>query len=223
MNVVVGVMARAPTPGQCKTRLAASVGAERAAALYASMLLDTLAGLERACEGARLVVLAAPESDGMTALRHITPPRWELVEQRGDGLGRRLANSLADLAASAPPHAAIALVASDSPTAPWDDAGRALAELAERPERALMGPADDGGYWLIAQTEARAALFEHIRWSTSHVADETRERCRALGLSLAELPSALDVDDAEDLERLRNALGARPECAPCTAALLASS
>jgi rSAM/selenodomain-associated transferase 1 len=207
-------MARAPVPGRCKTRLGAVIGAERACDLYRAMLLDTLGAIETAFD-ARLVVLAAPEDDGVAALSRLLPARWEVVAQRGDGLGERLANGLSDLGARG---GAVALVDSDSPTAPWADAARAFDALGGR--RVLLGPCDDGGYWLIAATEPERRLFEGIAWSTPRVARETRARCAELGLACVDLPAAYDVDGARDVDRLRAELARDPGRAPRTRAAL---
>lgn len=221
MRPTVGVMARAPVAGRCKTRLAAAVGAERAASLCEAMLRDTLAAIERSGEGMRLVVFAAPEDDGPARLRAIAPASWEIVAQSGADLGERLAHALASASARASaPGGAVALVDADSPTAPWDAAMRAVARL-EGPRRACLGPCADGGYWLVATTAIERRLFEEIPWSTSRVAELTRARCRELGLALEELPEAYDVDGAPELGKLRAELAARPDLAPASAALLA--
>jgi rSAM/selenodomain-associated transferase 1 len=214
-RVTIGVMARAPHPGACKTRLAASIGPGGAAALYRAMLLDTLDAIERTCD-ARLVVMAAPEDDGVAALRAIAPVSWEIDAQEGAGLGARLAHAFATLGADG---RAVALVDSDSPTAPWDVAGRSLARFVG-PRRALMGPCDDGGYWLIALTTPDIRILDGIAWSTPLVQEQTRARCAALGLTLEELPSAYDIDHPRDLDRLSAELRARPGRAPRTAAAL---
>lgn len=217
MGVAVGVMARAPVPGRCKTRLAAVVGEQAAAEVYRAMLLDTLDGLARACDPAtRLVVMAAPENDGVRALRDLAPARWEVVPQRGASLGDRLADAFRTLGAAGD---RVALVDSDSPTVDWAEVGRALDGF-EAGRRALMGPCDDGGYYLIALGALELGVLEGIPWSTSRVQTETRARCAALGLALAELPRAYDVDEPEDLARLRADLRARPGLAPWTAAAL---
>jgi rSAM/selenodomain-associated transferase 1 len=216
MTTTIGVMARAPVAGRCKTRLAASVGDARAAELCRAMLLDTLAGIERVFASDRLVVMAAPEHGGAPLLRALTPPRWEVVEQEGEGLGGRLAHAFTTLAARGEP---VALVDSDSPTASWEAAGRALARL-RGPRRVCMGPCTDGGYWLIAMTTIELRILEGIAWSTPSVAPETRARCAALGLALEELPVGHDVDGPDDLAWLREELRRHPERAPRTAATL---
>src|SRR5215467_14575969 len=140
-------MARAPVPGRCKTRLAAAVGPARAADIYRAMLLDTLARFELT-GAARCVVMAAPEDDGERVLGAIVPPRWETVPQEGAGLGARLASAFRTLGAGGD---AVALVSSDSPTVPIEQVREALARTRE-PRRALVGPCEDGGYYLIGLT-----------------------------------------------------------------------
>ena len=217
MGIIVGVMARAPAPGRCKTRLAPSLGDVGAATLYRAMLLDTLEGLERGLEdAARLVVMAAPEEDGVEAMRALAPPRWEVLAQRGVGLGERLTNASRQLG---PAGDVVALVGSDSPTVDFRAIARALSG-AKQPRHVLMGPCDDGGYYVIGMTSPEPGVFEGIDWSTSHVQRQTRGRCAALGLTLEELPPGYDVDDAKDLARLRAELRAVPAIAPRTAAVL---
>jgi rSAM/selenodomain-associated transferase 1 len=211
MKLTIGVMAKAPVPGHCKTRLAAAIGDARAADLCRAMLLDTLDAITRDVRADRFVVMAAPEQDGVAALRALAPARWEIVVQEGRDLGERLTRAMSVLSAA---DTAVALVDADSPTAPWDEAGRALSRFAGP----LMGPCSDGGYWLIALAAPEPRVFESITWSTPLVAGQTRERCAALGLGLAELPIAHDVDEPADLDRLRESVAQHPERAPRTAA-----
>jgi rSAM/selenodomain-associated transferase 1 len=216
MTTTIGVMARAPVAGRCKTRLAASVGDAFAAELCRAMLLDTLAAIERVFDLNRLVVMAAPDHGGAPLLRALASPRWEVVAQEGEGLGARLAHAFTTLGAGGNP---VALVDSDSPTASWEAARRALARL-RGPRRACMGPCTDGGYWLIAMTTIELGILEGIAWSTATVAPETRARCSALGLALEELPVGHDVDGPDDLAWLREELHRHPERAPRTAAVV---
>jgi hypothetical protein len=93
-------------------------------------------------------------------------------------------------------------VNSDSPTLPTSyliDAARALLMPGER---AVLGPADDGGYYLVGMQQPHAHLFADIAWSTSGVAAATRDRAAALGLEMVMLPAWYDVDDAPSLQRL---------------------
>jgi rSAM/selenodomain-associated transferase 1 len=215
MTISLGVMARAPTPGRCKTRLAQALGAEGAARLYAAMLADSLAAFAR-IGVSRLVVMAAPEDDGVATLRALAPKAWEVIAQEGEGLGARLAHAMKKLGEGAD---AVALVDSDSPTVPTDPIARALERLHGQ-KRALVGPCDDGGYYLVATTGIELGILRDIPWSTPGVMRATRTRCNELGLALEELPTWYDVDDTRDLERLRRELAEHPERAPRTAAVL---
>ncbi len=210
-------MARAPVPGRCKTRLAPLLGAAGAACLYEAMLRDSLDAF--ASVGAsRLVALAAPEDSGVAALRSIAPAEWDVAAQEGNDLGERLANATATLGAGGN---VVALASSDSPTAPIGPMREALAAL-RGPRRALLGPCDDGGYYLIALTSPVLEVFQGIRWGTPDVLGATRARCRELSLELRELPQSYDIDEPNDVNRLRRELEQYPERAPRTAALLAN-
>ena len=211
----MGIMARAPIAGHCKTRLAAALGDEPAAELYRAMLLDSLDLFGRV-GATRLAVMTAPEHDGVAVMRALAPPAWEIVAQEGEGLGARLAHAFRTLRQDAD---AVVLVDSDSPTVAAAPIAQALARFSG-PRRALLGPCDDGGYYLIGLTTPELGILDGITWSTAKVADETRARCAALGLALEELPPAYDVDRLEDLERLRAELSSHPERAPRTARAL---
>jgi uncharacterized protein len=214
-------MARAPVAGRCKTRLAAAVGPDRAAQIYGAMLLDTLSAFSTV-GAARHVVLAAPDDDGVRALQAIAPAPWEVVAQRGEGLGARLACAFLDLGAEG---AGVALVSSDSPTVSTAGVRDALSRT-HAPRRALVGPCDDGGYYLIGLTstqDGELGILDAIEWSTPRVLAQTRERCRKLGLVLEELAPGYDVDEPADLDRLRRELGRSPHLAPRTAEVLAEA
>ena len=213
---VLGVMARAPVPGRCKSRLARHVGAELSAAVYRSMLIDCLTAFSR-IPARRHVVLAAPECDGVRHLRALAPPAWEVQCQQGADLGERLAHGFETLGAGGE---AVALLSSDSPTLPISEVAAGLRAL-DGPNKALIGPCDDGGYYLIGLSTFEPTVLSEIPWSTAEVLQTTRQRCRALGLSVTELPTWYDVDDLDDLGRLQRELAEDPTRAESTARLLA--
>lgn len=216
MSVVLGVMARAPVAGRCKTRLGRAIGEQAAADLYAAMLRDSL-DRYLAAGADRYVLLAAPEDDGVAVLRAFAPAPWEIVAQEGAGLGERLASAMERLGAGG---AAVALLDSDSPTLPMAPVAAALAAF-RGARRALLGPCHDGGYYLVGLTTPEARVFEDIPWSTAGVLEATRQRCAEIGLALSELPAWYDIDEPEDLLHAREELGATPSLAPRTAAALA--
>jgi hypothetical protein len=117
---------------------------------------------------------------------------------------------------------------SDSPTLPTALLARAANLLLERPDRVVLGPAEDGGYYLLGMCAPHAHLFEDIAWSTDTVAEATRARARALGLDLVELTPWYDVDDRPALLRLIEQIAAPapdtglvPYPAPVTTACIA--
>ena len=220
MGLTIGMMARGPVPGRCKTRLSPPLSAADAAGLYRAMLEDSL-GAWAQLVSARLVVMVAPEYDGPRLIRDLAPAPWEVLVQRGAGLGARLRHAFATLGADG---AAVALIDSDSPTVPVGPMEQALGALAGT-RRALVGPCDDGGYYLIALgtvDDRSLGIVDDIPWSTSEVMAATRARAAVLGMKLDELPTAYDVDDAADLARLHAELRRAPGLAPRTAAWLRS-
>ena len=213
-GVTIGVMARAPIAGRCKTRLAKTLGAEGAARLYAAMLADRLAALDAV--PARRVLLAAPEDDGVAVLGRPARPGWLILEQRGADLGARLGNAFRDLVGGG---GLVCLVDSDSPLVSFANLWTDLAKP-RSPKTVVAGPCEDGGYYLIGMTSLELGILEDIPWSTNGVMRETRARCARLALHLDELTEAYDVDEPADVDRLRQDLRDTPELAPRTSAAL---
>src|SRR5688572_25089079 len=139
--ITIGVMARAPVPGRCKTRLAKTVGQEPAARVYAAMLADRLAAVD-ALAARRRVIVAAPEDDGLRAMEALAPPGWDVIEQSGSDLGERLTNAFRELLSSS--SGLVCLVDSDSPTLPLAEQWPRLTE-ARGTREVVLGPCDDGG------------------------------------------------------------------------------
>lgn len=214
-GVTIGVMARAPVAGRCKTRLAKTLGAEGAARLYEAMLADRLAAVD-ALPIARRVLVAAPEDDGVHVLGQLAPVGWAMVEQRGEDLGARLGNAFHDLVGNG---GLVCLVDSDSPTVSFANLWADLAKP-RGPKAVVAGPCEDGGYYLIGMTSLELGILQDIPWSTRGVMPRTRERCAELGLHLEELAEAYDVDEPADVDRLERDLRGRHDLAPRTAAAL---
>jgi uncharacterized protein len=214
-KTTVAVMARPPLPGLCKTRLAASIGGDAAAVLYRAMLLDTLDALAT-CGADRLVVMAAPEHDGVARLTSIVPKEWEVHAQHGGDLGARLLHALQLLNGQG--ENITALCSSDSPLVPVDAIAEALPTLDD--ESALLGPGAYGGCYLLSVPRAEPRLFEDIPWKTRDVADTTRTRLFDCGYDVLELPESLDIDVPSDIELLREALYEDPDRAWRCAELL---
>jgi rSAM/selenodomain-associated transferase 1 len=215
----IGVMARAPITGRCKTRLGRRIGDEAAASLYRAMLLDTLEALARV--DARRVVMAAPEDDGVNVLGALAATiagEWTILPQSGRDLGERLVDAMETIVGVEGVDGGV-LVDSDSPTMPLDSLARGLRHLGGT--HALLGPCVDGGYWAIGAPRADPRIFQSISWSTPEVCAQTRERLRVVGWEWSELEVAYDVDDADDVARLREDLRVDPSRAPRCARWLA--
>ncbi len=202
-----------PQPGRVKTRLVGALSAAQAAALHEAFLVDLCERLAGAPTFALRLAWALDEGE--------EPPACSLpaTRQRGRDLGERLFDALAAAAAD---HALVAAVGSDHPELTRSRVDEAFAALAAGAQVAI-GPASDGGYYLIAlRREALAErLFADVPWSTGEVLARQLDRCAELGLAVTLLPEESDVDTPADLERLTASLraGGGPRC-PRTAALL---
>lgn len=202
--------------GRVKTRLVGpELSPERAAALHEAFLGDLCGRLAHA-PGFELR-LAWALDDGEPMPRSRVPG----VVQRGEDLGARLFRALSDAVAE---HSLVGALGSDHPEISVARVEEAFAALRGGADVAI-GPAHDGGYYLIAlRREAMAPrLFAEVPWSTGEVLATTLARCDELGLSVALLPPEGDVDTPADLTRLAGALadGSAPSC-PRTSALLES-
>jgi len=202
--------------GRVKTRLIGDLTPAQAAALHAAFLADLLDRLRAGSFTVRLAWALDP-LDSDDAMPEGPFPGFR---QRGDDLGERLYNALSEAAETS---RAVAALGSDHPTLPLAIVHRAF-ELLESGAEVVLGPAEDGGYYLIALRAAVVArrLFEEIAWSTDQVLPATLERCRELGLRLELLPVASDVDTPEDLRRLAARMAAEDLGCPRTRALLQS-
>jgi rSAM/selenodomain-associated transferase 1 len=206
------VMAKAPRPGRVKTRLSPPLTLEQTAALNIQFLRDTAENLATIPGSAGLISYTPVGDEVLFA--GLLPPRFALVTQRGDGFGERLLAAATDILAIG--YGAVCLIDSDSPTVPAAAYFQAVEALARPGDRVVLGPSDDGGYYLIGMKQAHAAPFERIAWSTGSVYAETVERCREAGLDVVTLPTWYDVDDAATLELLQAELLAEREPAFAT-------
>jgi hypothetical protein len=194
----VAVMAKVPGMAVVKTRLHESLGAERATELYRCFLLDRLDALATLRDITGVVAFTPPEAEAL--MRALAPPSLRLVPQRGADLGERLSNILTDLLDLG--HIAALAVDSDSPTLPMAYVAEAAQLLSGAKCDVVLGPCEDGGYYLVGLRCPQPALFEGIPWSTDAVFAMTLDKARAGGLSVHVLPQWFDVDTEADLRRL---------------------
>jgi rSAM/selenodomain-associated transferase 1 len=204
-TAAIGIMCKAPQPGRSKTRLAAKIGAVGAAELSACFLRDVATAIESLPQelgrrGYGVYAPAGTEPD----LRRLFPPSFGLLLQADAEFGNVLHGAMRDLLAAG--HDCVILVNGDSPTLPPALLAAAIDALRQDGDRMVLGPASDGGYYLIGLKSPHRRVFEAIDWGTEVVATQTLERAGEIGLECVVLPEWYDVDDAETLGWLRSEL-----------------
>jgi glycosyltransferase A (GT-A) superfamily protein (DUF2064 family) len=179
------LIAKAPVPGRVKTRLCPPCTPEQAARVAAAALADTIAVLTATPAGRRTIVLSG---------RYRRPPGWHLVLQEGDGLAHRLSNAFVDTAL---PGTASVLVGMDTPQltpARLDALTNGLQESG-----AVLGPAEDGGWWGLALRDpSHATALRDVPMSTPDTAQWTVKALRERGVRIGYGPVLRDVDTAAD-------------------------
>ncbi len=204
---VLAVLTRAPS-SRGKTRLFASLGVPPDPSLLAALLLDTLDGAT--VPGVRRVVAVTPAS-ACDAVREIVG-NLEVISQPEGDLGERMRATMTTLFARGAP--AVVLIGSDLPHITAATIVDACALVAKDPDALVLGPATDGGYYLVAARRV-PDVFSGISWGSTHVLSQT-QRAAAVGrFQVYHLPTLADVDTAQDLHG-----AARSGRAPRTAAWL---
>jgi hypothetical protein len=191
----LGVFAKQPTPGGVKTRLAAATSPAWAAQVYEAFFLDLLDRLQAL--PVRRVLAYAPD-DAVSYFQGLVRGRFELVPQGSGDLGQRIpAFFHRELGKTE----AVVLIGTDSPTLPLRVINQAFDEL-QRAEL-VLGPAADGGYYLIGCARRVPAVFEGVEWGTSRVLEQTIALVQRHQISFRLLPPWYDVDTLEDWQCLR--------------------
>jgi len=211
----MAVMAKAPRSGEVKTRLVPPLEAEEAAILSTCFLRDITANFMAASRSVPIAGYIAYSPPGSEQLfRTLVPAEIRLLPSRRIGLGHSLLDATEDLLAAG--YGAACLVNSDSPTLPTSILVEAAQALRAPGDRVVLGPACDGGYYLVGLKQPHRHLFEDIAWSTERVFRQTVERAASIGLDVVTLAPWYDVDNATSLGWLcREVLTGRrpPDCA----------
>jgi rSAM/selenodomain-associated transferase 1 len=194
------VYAKRPLLGYAKTRLGKGIGMESAAGFYARLLYGYLADLLRARLEETTIVLSVASSADVPFFAGAFPELVVRAQVKGD-LGQRMAASFER--AFAEGAASVILTGSDIPGLDSKLVRTAFGELARAP--IVLGPAADGGYYLIGLRAPNARLFQGIAWSTGRVRAQTMALADAQGLEVATLPQLYDVDSITEYERWRAA------------------
>jgi rSAM/selenodomain-associated transferase 1 len=204
----LAVMTKAPRSGEVKTRLVPPLTHDEAAQLNTSFLRDICASISAACcrvplqidEGIALGVGVYTPRGAEAAYGDILPEQFLLISQRGNHFGDRLIFAAEDLFKVG--FSSVCLINSDSPTVPAERFSQAVKLLRLPGDRIVLGPCDDGGYYLIGIKSLHRELFEQIDWSTERVFEQTRQRAAEIDVEVKLLPAGYDIDDRAALRRL---------------------
>jgi rSAM/selenodomain-associated transferase 1 len=187
---------KAPRPGFVKTRLAAVVGDRTAAETYEALVETLLARLNQ-LDGIELKYAPADARDEILPWLR---PGWTASPQCEGDLTDRLVTAFAEAFASGCD--SVVIIGSDCPYISPDDVKQAFRDL--KRHDLVLGPAVDGGYWLIGLNQPRPSLFQDIPWSSETVLSETLSKAAAAGLSVRQLRELSDVDTVADLIRFND-------------------
>jgi rSAM/selenodomain-associated transferase 1 len=205
----LALMTKAPRAGEVKTRLVPPLTHEEAAQLNRCFLQDTGAAISVCCSGLPVPSSRWPIMRGIAVYTplgaesdyvHVLPVDFGLLPQRGNTFGERLYFAAEDLFKCGFDN--VCLIDSDSPTIPAHNFAKAVEVLSSPGDHIVLGPCDDGGYYLIGLKKLRQEIFEGIDWSTEWVFEQTKQRAMQIGVGVRELPRGFDVDDSATLSRL---------------------
>jgi uncharacterized protein len=205
----IAVMAKASVPGRAKTRLVPPLTFEEAAELNTAFLKDVVENIASAAEDSPIRGYAAfgpPESSAF--FKSTLPPTIGLIDAWYPNFGDCLFAAIARLLDDG--HQSAIVLNCDSPNLPTALLVTAAQYLSRAGDRVVLGPARDGGYYLLGLKTPHRRLFEDVAWSTQYVAAQTLERAAELGLEVHILPDWYDVDDAASLRQLHDDLEHEP-------------
>ena len=191
-KAILGIFAKHPLPGKCKTRLCPPLSFAEAADLYRCSLQETFARMQ-AADGVDLAICYVGERSWFEQ----TFPGVFLLEQSGADLGARMATALHDFLQQG--YRQALLIGSDSPDLPLSLIEQAVAGLQQA--EVVLAPASDGGYVLIGERRHYPQLFENIPWSSAQVLAATLQRIKQHDIVSALLDGWEDLDDLPSLQR----------------------
>lgn len=193
------IMARSPDAGLIKTRLSAVLDPMQRIALYEELLQGTIHRL-RAIEGTDTMIAVAPEGSSKFIKSYFDRFALPLITQQGEDLGTRMHSCVKE--AHDRGYEQVVLVGTDIPELSPLEIMTATDML--KKADIILGPSEDGGFYLAAMRKAHAGLFDGIRWSAPDTLKQTVSRAEALGLSTAFAPVLWDIDTPGDYERYLN-------------------
>ena len=204
-ETALAVMAKKPIVGAAKTRLCPPLQPAEAAAFYEALLKDTIALCTRIKGIDLAVAVSPPEATGY--FEEITSAGTILIPIDCPDIGKCLEVTLGSLLDAG--YAKAIAINSDGPSLPGEYISSAV-ELLDTNDL-VLGPGEDGGYYLVGLKQIQPELFSEIDWSTPNVLRQTLVKANNLSLSVAQVPVWYDIDTWGDLNRLNNELLHRPE------------
>ena len=201
-DTLIVVMAKQPLVGKTKTRLVPALSLQEAADLYQALLLDTIELASCQPRADLAVAITPPES--RRYFESITPSKTLLLPVEGQDIGACLVHTM-EMSLNRGYRKVLALN-SDGPSVPREYLGQAANYLEQAD--VVLGPGEDGGYYLVGLTQPHPGIFSDIAWSTFSVLSQTLERAAGLGLRTALTPPWYDVDTPAEVLRLINELQA---------------
>lgn len=207
MKEALVIFAKAPLVGQVKTRLIGALTAEQVTELYVCFLRDTFAVMEAVQEERDQLSLALcyTPAEELEAFEAADFDGCMLLSQRGHDLGERLQNCFADLFELG--FGSVVLIGADSPTLPEEIVQEAFERL-QMPDQIVIGPAIDGGFYLIGMNVLPAQLYEQIDWSVEKTLPQIQARAEQSQAMLSFLAAWYDIDTTADLQHLQQQIAA---------------
>ncbi len=196
-NGVLLVFTREPVPGETKTRLVPILGKKGAADLHKKLLLNTL----RISEESQFKNIELWGTSSSTSLNEYTQKfNIQLYQQKGNDLGERMYQAMSSALKR---HKFAVLIGSDIPMLGSEQLDYAYQKL-EKGTDAVLGPTEDGGYYLIGLRTSDISLFKNIVWGSNDVANQTRIKINAAGWQWEELDMLWDIDTPDDYRKLQS-------------------
>ncbi len=203
-STTIVVMAKKPRIGYTKTRLVPPFTFEQAAQLYEALLLDTLDLVSRITD-VQLTVAITP-GGALDYFERITAPGTLLISVDGADIGECLIQATGDLLSSG--FKKVIALNADGPSLPVEYLHQAIRSLEQ--SDVVLGPGEDGGYYLVGLKKPAPQLFQEINWSTSQVLEQTLTRAKTLNLKVSMTPPWYDVDTGKEAVRLATDLDLLP-------------
>jgi rSAM/selenodomain-associated transferase 1 len=197
------IFLKAPRAGSVKTRLGQDIGMEQARAAYCELVDRLLENLSNLSE----VELRVSPDDAEKEIAQWLKPNWRVTKQSEGDLTQRLNRAFEEAFQSGAKH--VVIIGSDCPDVTEQDIHCAWESLASSENHfdVVLGPATDGGYWLVGLNKPNPVLFEEIPWSSEKVLEKTLALASSAGLKVKLLRTLSDVDTKADWERFQRAKG----------------